>query len=81
MEPITLTVHVNSNNSQLLQIHELKAIPLGQKIELQIIGDIQNMGMPLAFSIYNLIKVRAEDLKVSLDGNTIGAATFAAIIN
>jgi len=81
MEPITLTVHVNSNNSQLLRIHELKAIPLGQKIELQIIGDIQNMGMPLAFSIYNLIKARAEDLKVSLDGNTIGAATFAAIMN
>ena len=81
MEQITLTVHVNSNNSQLLQIHELKSIPLGQKIELQIVGDIQNMGLPLAFSIYNLIKARAEDIKVSLDGNTIGAAAFAAIMN
>jgi len=81
MQPISLTVHINSNNSQLLQIHELKLIPLGQKIELQIIGDIQNMGMPLTFSIYNLIKARGKDLKVSLDGNTIGAATFAAIMN
>jgi len=80
MEPITLTVHINSDQL-IAQIHKLKAIPLGQKIELQIIGDIQNMGLPLAFSIYNLIKARAEDLKVSLDGNTIGAATFAAIMN
>ena len=80
MQPITLTVDINSDQS-IAQIHELKSIPLGQKIDLRIVGDIQNMGMPLAFSIYNLIKVRAEDFKVSLDGNTIGAAAFAAIMN
>jgi len=80
MQPISLTVDID-NNQSIAQIHELKVIPLGQKIELQIVGDIQNMGLPLAFTIYNLIKARAEDLKVSLDGNTIGAATFAAIMN
>jgi len=57
---------------------QLKAIPMGSKIDLRINSLGGNVGEALA--IYNLLKPRAKDITAHIDGYAVSAGSFIPLV-